>query len=207
MKKILLLSLSILFLSCQSNDIEIPEFALEPADEFSEDEYDVYSAILGNFSNTQVVIKQQTTSRTPVESAFELFFNLDKMSNMEATLFSNYEAENAETSLLGEELKITAKETYLLSNEEHRYFFDQPDLKKSWLLFQKKYPTSGTWYFILNKIGFNADGTQAIVGIQSYWYMDSDSEPTQSTGRLHYLEKINDSWEEIGSAGYSLDGL
>jgi hypothetical protein len=56
----------------------------------------------------------------------------------------------------------------------------------------------------LMKIGFNENRTQAIVGLESYWFMESPDRPTVNLGKLFYLEKKNGVWEPLGSTAYRL---
>lgn len=205
MKQFLLLFLAISLISCQSDDMDFPEFSLEAADELSADTYEVYSVILDDYSNSQVVIKQQTSSTTPAKANFEVFFSLEKMANMESTLFDNYEIANGSSSLLDTKIEIASKEVQLISTNEYAYFFERENQKKAWSQFDKIYPESGSWYFVVNNIGFNEGNTQAIVGIESYWYMTFEYEATLSSGRLYYLEKNNGIWAVIGSTGYELN--
>jgi hypothetical protein len=158
MKNVLLFSLmlsAIFLLSCEKGDDTIPEFALDQADLFEADEYEVYSAILGNFDQSQLIIRQQTSVYTPPKENFELFFNLEKMSNMEAALYSIYVEENVSSYLLDEKIEVPSKETKLISTKEFAYYFDREDPYKAWELFKTKYQNAGEWFFSVNKIGFN----------------------------------------------------
>ncbi|WP_192347286.1 hypothetical protein [Algoriphagus sp. Y33] len=207
MKKITLIFffLSTIFLcSCGNEEDSLPEFVLDQPDQLQSDEYEVYGKILEGFSQSQLIVRQQTSIYTPPKESFELFFNLENMSGMESTLYFNYVQENKAPYLLADKIEISSKGTKLLSNKEYSHYFDRDNGHKSWELFQNKYPDSGAWFFYVNKIGFNEDRTQALVGQESYWFMESSDGTTSNGGRLYYLEKINGEWVLIGSSFYQL---
>jgi hypothetical protein len=203
MKKLLLLLILIGVFSCKQEDV-IPEFSLDQADLFTSDEYAVYSLILKDFGFSQIVVRQETSIQIPLQENFELFFNLDKMSNMESTLYSKYLEANTVSYKLDKEISIPGKGVEVISNNEYAYYFEREDLYKAWTLFKNKYPNSGSWYFSVNKIGFNENKTQAIVGVESFWFMESPDGPTLKSGLLNYLEKKNGVWEKVGSTSYAL---
>lgn len=190
--------------ACKKENDNVPDFKLDHADQLTTDEYEVYGVILENFSMSQLVIKQQTSVQTPSKESFKLFFNLDKTSGMETTLYSKYVEENFNSYLLDERIMVPTKSVKMISNKEYEYYFEREDLYKAWTLFENQYPNSGKWFFSLNKIGFNDNKTQAIVGIESYWFMESPDGPTLSLGTLFYLEKKNQVWVNMGSTTYSL---
>ncbi|UZR96413.1 hypothetical protein [Chondrinema litorale] len=201
---ILLLIITLSHFSCEDSNETIPEFSIETADQMQTDEYEIYSVILESFSISQFIIRQQTTSYTPPQENLEVFFSLDKLSGMDSTLYSQYVNANSSTYLLDEQIAVSGKGVKIISNKELAYFFDRENLYNSWALFEKKYPEAGKWYFYFNKIGFNENYTQAIVGIESYWFMESPDGPTLKSGRLIYLEKVNEVWEFLVSTSYNL---
>jgi hypothetical protein len=207
MKKIFLavLLLSTFFqLSCIKVDDPIPEFSLDKADHLTAEEYEIFGVILERYSNAQLIVRQQTSVFTPPKENFELFFNLDRMSDMEATLYARYIDANDRAYLLDEKISVLDRDIKLMPDKEYVYYFNRDDLYKGWELFEKKYPDTNRWFFSFNKIGFNENKTQAIVGIESYWFMETQDGPTLKLGKLIYLEKKNEIWEEVGSTSYRL---
>lgn len=200
---VLMLVSTLAQLSCDKQDEDvIPEFSLDQADQLESDEYDVYSVILESYDISQFIIRQQTSVYITPKENHELFFNLDSMAYMEATLYERYAEANNQTYFLEEKIAVPFKNVKLLADKEYDYYFDREDLNKGWELFGKKYPEAGRWFFRLNKIGFNESRTQAIVGSEAYWYQENPDGPTLSHGRLIYLEKKNDVWEQVGSTSY-----
>ncbi len=190
--------------ACKKENDNVPDFKLDHADQLTTDEYEVYGVILENFSMSQLVIKQQTSIQTPPKDNFNLFFSLEEMSNMEANLYSRYEEENLNFYLLDEKIEIPEKSIKMISNKEYEYYFEREDLYKAWTLFENQYPNAGKWFFSLNKIGFNDNKTQAVVGVEAYWFRESPDGPTKNLGMLVYLEKKNNVWEKMGSSSYPL---
>lgn len=207
MKKVVILFYFLCMLSlfsCESEELILPEFDLDVPDQLNSDEYEVYSLILEGFSQSQLIVRQQTTVITPQKENFDLFFKLKDLSNMESGLYSRYEEINSNPSFLDQKIIVPSKDTKLISNKEYGFYFEREDHDKSWEFFKSKYPDAAAWYFHFNRIGFNEDRTQAIVGQESYWYMESSDGPPLNGGRLYYLEKTNDSWEIKGSAFYPI---
>ncbi|MBK6266190.1 hypothetical protein JKA74_14185 [Marivirga sp. S37H4] len=198
-----LLLLSIFFLlSCDKKDELTPEFALDPHDELSAEEYLVYSASLERMSIKHLIINQKTSVYTPPKDHFELFFSLEKMKNMEPGLFDLYLQANQSSYLLDEKIEVATAETKLMSNEEYAYYFEREDSYKGWDLFKTKYPESNSTFVSLNNIGFNEDKTQAMLGIELFWFMESPEGPTLKAAGLHYLEKKEGVWTTIGITSY-----
>ena len=166
---ILLLIITFFHFACEDNNETIPDFSIEQADQLQDDEYDVYSVILEDFNISQFIVRQQTSPFTPPEENFEVFFNLEKLSGMDSTLYAKYVIENGNTYLLDEQITVSGKGVKIISNKELDYYFDRENLYNSWELFEQKYPNAGKWYFHFNKIGFNESFTQAIVGVESYF--------------------------------------
>lgn len=207
MKKaaIFLLYLSTVFLlACEKEELT-PDFTLEQADELSSDEYEVYGILLGRMGVSQLIVRQQTSVYTPPKENFGLFFSLERNSNMEATaLYASYVNENRNAYLLGEKIEVPSKDVKIVSNKEHAYYFDREDLNKGWELFKTSYPKADALFFALNKIGFNENRTQAMLGAELYWFMESPEGPTISAGRLYYFEKKEGVWEYVSSTYYRL---
>ena len=190
--------------SCDKNEDSIPEFPIEQADAISIDEYQIYSHVLERFSSSQLVVRQKTSAYTPSEEKLTLFFNLEKLAAMDEGLYNQFQLENSATYLLGPDIVVPGKETYLLSNDAYSYYFDRANHSISWELFDKKYPNGGKWYTTFTKIGFNESINQALVGMESYWYMSSENGSTHKSGTLFYLEKIDGVWTFIASTAYEL---
>ncbi len=206
MKKLvsLLFLISSLFpFSCETAEPAIPEFSLDQADPFTSDEYRVYQTILEPYNRPQLVIRQQTSVFIPDKENLQLFFNLDRLANMEASLYDVYRSANDRIYHLDEKIIVSEGIVKLMSDSEFSYYFDEKDLHKAWELFARKYPQAQQWFFCLNKIGFNESRTQAIVGLESYWYMESPDGSTLQYGMLNYLEKNNNVWELVGTTGYT----
>lgn len=189
-------------LSCEKQDDAIPTFSLDQADQLEADEYEVYKVILEKYDIPQLIIRQQTTTLTPPNENHALFFDLDRMSDMEATLYDRYVDANDKAYLLDEKIAVPGRDIKLMSDKEYAYYFDREDLYKGWELFEKKYPEAQRWFFRFNRIGFNESRTQAIVGLKVNWFMDTPDGPTLSYGNLVYLEKKNGVWEHVGSTSY-----
>jgi hypothetical protein len=177
---------------------------LDPSDQFHADEYEVYNVILERLDIPQLVIRQQTTRFTPSKEDFPLFFNLDDMAGMEVNLYSQYTEANDRNFLLDEQFSVPEKTVHLLSNKAYAYYFDRQYEDKGWQMFHEKYPNAQRWFVSFNKIGFNENRTQAMVGSEAYWFMENPDGATLKFGRLFYLEKKNGVWQHVGDAGYTL---
>ncbi len=204
MKKVVLFLFLLSAFACKKKNDVTPDFQLEQADQLTADEYDIYSEILGSFSFPEVVVRQQTSTEISPTENHQLFFKLEQTAAMEETLYSEFVNENLSSYLLDDKIEIPAKDIKLISTKEYEYYFEREDLYKGWELFDNKYPTSGKWYISLNNIGFNESKTQAMVGIESYWFRESPDGPTQKLGKLFYLEKKNNVWEVMASSPYRL---
>lgn len=202
-----LLFCSFILLSCEEKDEANPEFALDQPDQLAADEYQVYSAIREHFGQDQMVLRQETSGYTPPKDHFELFLNLVEFADMESGLYERYVAENLDSYLLDEKIEVPAKETKLISGKEYAYYFGRADSHKAWELFNQNYPAAAGWLYAFNKIGFNTDRTQAIVGIEAYWFMESPEGPTLRQGSLYYLEKRGGIWTRLGSTSYPLGNM
>ncbi|MHA6249515.1 hypothetical protein ACXYMU_16345 [Pontibacter sp. CAU 1760] len=204
MKKVVLFLFLLSAFACKKENDIIPDFQLEQADQLTADEYDIYGVILENFSFPEVVVRQQTSTEISPKENHQLFFELEQTANMEETLYSKFADGNLNSYLLDEKIEIPAKGIKLISTKEYAYYFEREDLYKGWELFESQYPTSGRWYISLNKIGFNENKTQAMVGAESYWFRESPDGPTRKLGTLYYLEKKNNAWEVMASSPYRL---
>lgn len=204
MNRILLGLIVAMTFSCIQEDDAIPQFPLDPSDQFLAEEYEVYNVILERLDIPQLVIRQQTTRFTPPEGDLSLFFNLDKMAAMDANLYSRYTEANDRRFLLDEQFSVPDKKVHLLSNKAHTHYFDRQDEGKGWEIFHEKYPNAQRWFVVVNKIGFNESRTQAMVGSEAYWFMENPDGATLKFGRLFYLEKKNGVWQHVGDTGYTL---
>lgn len=192
------------FLSCTKDDPATPDFPLDPHHDLSGNEYEVYSSILDSYGIPQVIVRQETSTFTPPMENFELFFRLNRNANMDPHLFSRYEEQNLNSTFLDSKMQAPSTNFGLISNSEYGYYFGRENLYKGWQLFNNKYPESKSWFFTVNKIGFNEEKTQAMVGVESYWFNDNPELTTLNGGSLYYLEKTNGVWEIIGRTSYHL---
>jgi hypothetical protein len=202
MKKVVLFLLLISIVACKKENDTIPDFSLDQADHLTADEYDIYSVILKNFSFSHLIVRQQTSTNVAPKEGLKIFFELEQTANMDQTLYPKFVTENSNTYLLDDKIEIADKDVILISNKEYEYLFEREDHYKAWELFESKYPNSGKWYISLNKISFNEDKTQAMVGSESHWFRESPEGPTLNWGMIYHLQKKDNGWEVIGYSGY-----
>lgn len=194
-----ILSLSVLFLSCNDDDddtggeiIERPIFNLEEPDLIDDVDYEIYSLIIKErYAEKQIVIKQvsQKLYETDDSTVNDYYSKLQYDNpNIEIATVNDLITVNSNSFLFDENFVSNDKEINLLSSDERSYIFSQSlDINSNWDGFYAEYENSnGILGF--SGIGYNMSKNQAVLEMaRSFGSLGA-------YGDIIYLEKENDIW-------------
>ena len=207
MKKsyLIYLLLTTLFLaSCDKEEEILQEFSLENPDQFSNEDYKVYSAALSNYNTSELIVKQQTSNLTISAETYQFVFQTENSDSLDMNLYQNFVKANSGKSLLDQQIVVSDKIVKLISNNEYGFYFESHDTHTAWNLFTEDYPNTTGYYLEVNKTAYNDDKTKALVGHQDYWFTESYGEnETHKIGWITYLQKIEGQWRIIRSGTYN----
>jgi hypothetical protein len=186
--------IGLLIQSCEKDDKETkPEFSLEQPDVISDENYNVYSLVIGKYSSEKIVIAQAT--KTSIDLNYENYFYdylIENYPDFDTSLVKTHEDLNENSVNFGEQFYSETKEIVLITSEELSYFFDSQDLNGGWEEFHDDYKNS-SGIIRFSRIAFSENNTQAIFETgRSYGSLAGN-------GSIIYLVKIGDNWtiEEV----------
>ncbi|PHQ27808.1 hypothetical protein [Leeuwenhoekiella nanhaiensis] len=208
MKYLQLLSLSLFLMltsSCSTDDEpdDYPEFELQTPDEFSQEEYELYSLFLEEWSGLNDIVVEQKTSAWV--SNYIINSDSDNQRNDLNTRFEGYDTQlladqveiNTTPLFLDNRFSIAAKKVSLISQEELDYIQENAPDKNApgddipfWNYFHQIYPNS-QGFISLSRISFNETNDQAL------FEYSSGCGSLCGYGGLVYFRKENGVWKLI----------
>ncbi|MEK6285729.1 MAG: hypothetical protein AABO57_08310 [Acidobacteriota bacterium] len=159
-------------------------------DGVSDDEYEIYSAVIKqNYlqSDTKQLIVEERTFRYDFASDDEPWKDKPKGVSLDQSAAEDYEAKNSRQWLLNKaSFKLPVKFN-LITDLDLKAIFHGHWGELEWIGYYRRYPDS-RGFVMLSRIGFNTERTQALM------YVGSRCGP--SCGDIHFLllEKTNGSW-------------
>lgn len=182
LKKAFLIFLLVYMLACKALN---PAPKLD-AQDIEHEEQVVYSFFVVS-SNGPVVLLQDTATDISTDDPKETMDYVQSgLPSVSRETVNNYLERNSSPSQLKPDMQLGV-EYVLLSAEEQRSIFDQPD---GWGSFYEKYPDSGG-YTVLSRVGFNDTLDQALI------YVANVAGPLMGAGNYYLLEKKDGEWRII----------
>jgi hypothetical protein len=181
-----LLISSFCYYSCEKDkNTESPEFSLQQADNFTTEEYEIYSLVINESNAEKVVIKQKTTADTLQSYYYSIL--KENNANIDSSVVINYYQMNGSSYYFDNNFNVSGKEIKLISTTEIQYIFSGQDINDGWDEFFKEYPNSeGIVEF--TRIGFNQNHNQALLEI------GRQDASLGGSGKIIFLQKVKNTW-------------
>lgn len=200
--KILLLcaiGLNFTFGRCKSEDkaqeIEKTQFELKTPDDIDNVDYQIYSLVLigTQTESNELIINQRSSEGSSISDYYAKYLKTE-VPDLDETVITDYQAKNTHAIHFDRKFTVDSKTVRLIAEEELSYIFSVPDINRGWGNFYTKYPNS-KGYTNFSRIGYNADKTEAILEVGSY-YASLGAE-----GKLILLKKENNVWKIVRIQG------
>ncbi len=184
------------FMQSKKKSGSIKQFT-PPSLPIDDEDYAVYSVVLKElFGGKSVALENQVSGCTGIgnnkEGEASWQKSLDglsgKLKKLSPKTIADFKGKSNVCRTLDAKFNSSVK---LISKQERRTIFSGKDMRKAWVVFNKKFP-GANGYVIVSNVGFNEDRTQALVDISNKCGDKCGAE------QFVLLTKINGSWSVIG---------
>lgn len=186
-----LVALFVISIGFGSVSVSAPAGQSGPAAAVSDEEYEIYSAVIKQKyiqPNTKLLIIEDRTFRYDFDvDNEEPWREKRKGVNIDRSAVEDYEAKNSSKSLLNKSMFKLPGKLNLITDLDLKAIFHGHWGELEWIDYYRRFPES-TGFVMLSRIGFNSEHTQGLL------YIGSRCGP--GCGELHFLllEKANGIW-------------